>query len=626
MDAKHLLSQNPLRPAYRRRPIEPSPPADGRRLGLGRAPDGGIVEIGHDGRGFAFDNEGPRHEVLLRPFALADRARHLRRVARRSWPTAATSGPELWLSDGWATVQAEGWEAPLYWEPDDDGDGWIGVHPRRAAGRSTRPSRSCTSATTRPTPTPAGPATASRPRQEWEAVAHPLGAEGLRRARSSIHRASLHPRRAGPAPPRRPAPPAVRRGVGVDGERLPALPRLPARRRARSVSTTASSWSNQHVLRGGCCATPRGSRPHDLPQLLPARRRAGPSAACASPPTAGPPMPPRRQPAPTAPVDGRRAPRPGRLVDAPRRGDARAACRTDRRGRRRCGSTTTAARSCSTRSPACPSTTRPGPSGRSSRPAPPRSPTLSGADTLVELGSGTSEKTRLLLDALAGAGTLRRFVPVRRLRGDAARRPPRPSPPSGPGLDVHAVVGDFHRHLGAAAPRRPAAARLPRRHDRQPRSRASAPVPLRRRRHARPRRPLPARHRPRQGPARLVAAYDDAAGVTAAFNRNALVVMNRELGADFDLDAYDHVAHWDEAEQRGSRCASSPGPTRSCGSPASTARGAASPPASGCAPRSAPSSPPTRVRDELWDAGLVVDQQWTDAAGDFLLTLAHPYC
>jgi formylglycine-generating enzyme required for sulfatase activity len=81
---------------------------------------GGIVEIGHDGEDFAFDNEGPRHKVLLAPFAIAARP-----VSNREYRAFIAEGgyrrPEFWLSDGWAKVQAEGRQAPLYWLKDDDG-------------------------------------------------------------------------------------------------------------------------------------------------------------------------------------------------------------------------------------------------------------------------------------------------------------------------------------------------------------------------------------------------------------------------------------------------------------------------------------------------------------------------
>ena len=77
--------------------------------------DGGIRTIGHDGNGFSYDNEGPRHEVLLRPFRLADRC-----VTNGEWLAFMEDGgyrdPLLWLADGWATVKTQGWEAPGYWE------------------------------------------------------------------------------------------------------------------------------------------------------------------------------------------------------------------------------------------------------------------------------------------------------------------------------------------------------------------------------------------------------------------------------------------------------------------------------------------------------------------------------
>ena len=171
---------------------------------------------------------------------------------------------------------------------------------------------------------------------------------------------------------------------------------------------------------------------------------------------------------------------------------------------------------------------------------------LTGARTLVELGAGTSEKTRLLLDALVAAGSLERFVPF-----DVAEPTLRATATAitdeYPELDVVGVVGDFRRHLSA----------IPR--DGGPRLVAFlggtvgnlAPEPR-----AQLFAELAAAMAPGDGlllgtdlvkdPARLVAAYDDAAGVTAEFNRNVLAVLNRELGADFDGDAYDHVARWDE--------------------------------------------------------------------------------
>jgi ergothioneine biosynthesis protein EgtB len=80
--------------------------------------EGGLVEIGHAGEGFAFDNEGPRHRTWLEPFRLANRL-----VTGGEYLEFIEDGgyrrPEFWLSDGWAMIETEGWAAPLYWRQDD---------------------------------------------------------------------------------------------------------------------------------------------------------------------------------------------------------------------------------------------------------------------------------------------------------------------------------------------------------------------------------------------------------------------------------------------------------------------------------------------------------------------------
>ncbi len=122
-DIKHAFFSNPLGPAYAN-----VNPCDGRDLGqsgpcLRRDSGwidhpGGIVEIGHGGNGFAFDNEGPRHRVLLEPFALAGQL-----VTNAEWEEFIADGgyanPALWLSDGWAWVQRECIGGPLYWRDDE---------------------------------------------------------------------------------------------------------------------------------------------------------------------------------------------------------------------------------------------------------------------------------------------------------------------------------------------------------------------------------------------------------------------------------------------------------------------------------------------------------------------------
>ena len=119
MDIKHVLSINPLAPAYQA--AAPAVPHDAVALDWIRF-EGGLRQIGHDGAGFSFDNEGPRHKVWLEPFQLAGRLSTCGEY-RDFIDDGGYARPELWLSDGWAAVQAEGWRAPLYWRQADDG-GW----------------------------------------------------------------------------------------------------------------------------------------------------------------------------------------------------------------------------------------------------------------------------------------------------------------------------------------------------------------------------------------------------------------------------------------------------------------------------------------------------------------------
>jgi ergothioneine biosynthesis protein EgtB len=124
-DILHLFAQNPLEPAFGTVPAAGAPTAvsEANRWIEGVA---GVVEIGHDGDGFAFDCETPRHRALLHPHALADRL-----VTNAEWAAFVDDGgyrrAEFWLSDGWAWVQAEGIEAPLYWR----GDGQFGLEGTR---------------------------------------------------------------------------------------------------------------------------------------------------------------------------------------------------------------------------------------------------------------------------------------------------------------------------------------------------------------------------------------------------------------------------------------------------------------------------------------------------------------
>ncbi|GAA4807841.1 ergothioneine biosynthesis protein EgtB [Nocardioides caeni] len=114
MDIKHVLSRNPLQPVYGGRPAASTAPGAIGWVDV----EGGLVEIGHDGAGFAFDNELPRHRAFLEPYRLADRL-----VTNGEWLEFMADGGyerhDLWLSDGWARVQSEGWRAPFYWTEVD---------------------------------------------------------------------------------------------------------------------------------------------------------------------------------------------------------------------------------------------------------------------------------------------------------------------------------------------------------------------------------------------------------------------------------------------------------------------------------------------------------------------------
>ena len=242
------------------------------------------------------------------------------------------------------------------------------------------------------------------------------------------------------------------------------------------------------------------------------------------------------------------------------------------------------------------------------------------ADTLVELGSGTSEKTRLLLTALTDAGTLRRFLPFdvdEWILGVAAEQVAQEYP----GVDVDAVVGDFERHLPL----------LPRGGRRLvaflggtignllPDARADFLAQL------------AAGLEPGDGlllgtdlvkpAARLVPAYDDAAGVTAQFDLNVLRVVNHALDADFDLSAFAHRAVWvPEHEWIEMRLESLREQAVRLERLDLTVQFAA-----GEQLRTEVSAKFTepRVREELAAAGLEVLRWWTDPAGDFGVSLSR---
>ncbi|MGV0624942.1 L-histidine N(alpha)-methyltransferase [Mycolicibacter minnesotensis] len=244
---------------------------------------------------------------------------------------------------------------------------------------------------------------------------------------------------------------------------------------------------------------------------------------------------------------------------------------------------------------------------------------VSAADTLVELGSGTSEKTRMLLDALRDCGSLRRFVPfdvdagVLQTAGEAIAR-------DYPGIAVQGVCGDFEHHLAQipAGGRRLFVFLGSTIGNLTSAPRAAFLAGLAAVMHAGD--GLLLGTDLVKDTARLVRAYDDAAGATAAFNRNVLAVVNRELDADFELDAFDHVARWNSAEQRMEMWLRSRRAQRvvigALDLAVDFAAGEEMLTEVSCKFRR------EQVAGELAAAGLRPRHWWTDTAGDFGLSLA----
>ena len=352
---------------------------------------------------------------------------------------------------------------------------------------------------------------------EWE---HAVGRTALDRSAS---------RRRTARRPLHPAPAAADRDAQAFGDvwQWTASAYLPYPRFAPAAGAVGEYngkfMSGQMVLRGGACITPAGHTRVDLPQLLPARqpldvRRRPPRGRRVTRPTSA------RTPMTTTDVDAaRRRPSHGDDLRAALRSDADRGLRSTPRTSRRSGSTTTAARSSSTTSRACPSTTPPGASGRSSTSARAEIAAVTQRRHARRARLGHVREDAHPARRAARRGHAHALRAVRRERADAARRGRRDRTASTRASHVHAVVGDFEHSSRHDSRRRPPARRVPRRHDRQPRCRDARVEFL-------------ARSRTGSAPTttccsaldlvkdvdRLEAAYDDAQGVTAEFNKNVL--------------------------------------------------------------------------------------------------------
>ncbi|MDO1560324.1 ergothioneine biosynthesis protein EgtB [Brevundimonas sp. 2R-24] len=481
-DVLHLFSCSPLEPAYGPAPRLQAATGEGRFLAI----EGGVYPVGADHVGFAYDNEQPRHDALVRDFEISDRL-----VTNGEWLAFMEDGgyrrPELWLSDGWAAVQSENWRAPGYWRRDDGDWSQFTLQGRAPID----PSLPVSHISFYEADAFARWAGKRLPTEfEWEVAASKAGLcqvyDGVWQWTASAYT---------PYPGFQPEP-------GVVAE------------------YNGKFMCNQMVARGGSFATSPGHTratyrtffyPHQRWQFLGLRLAAD-----------------RQRPA--------RRPQPDDFTAALIEGLS-ASPKTlspkwlyDARGSELFEQITDLAEYYPTRTE----------TALLRRIAPEIAARLGSGATLIELGSGASEKTRLLLDA---APQVSRYIPIDispsalEAAAEALRR-------DYPDLEVAPVEADFTRDV----PRVNAAS------DRlvffpgstignfQPDEAAA----------------LLTRARKAAGEGAwmvlgvdlvkdvsvLEAAYDDARGVTAAFNMNLLERANRETGADFDLARFKHRAVW----------------------------------------------------------------------------------
>ncbi|MDD3837419.1 MAG: ergothioneine biosynthesis protein EgtB [Phenylobacterium sp.] len=516
MDVLHLFAQSPLSPAYLEAPA-PAPSEPAGEAGWVEF-EGGLVEIGHDGRGFAFDNEGPRHKAWLEPFRLADRL-----VTNGEWLAFMADGgyrrAEFWLSEGWARVQAEGWAAPLYWREGDDGWLEMTLHGLR----------------------PVDPARPVHHVSYYEAEA--FAAWAGRRLPTEAeweHAAQAAPLAGRFLDPKDLAPAAATRGERglrqMYGElwqwTRSAYAAYPGFRPAAGAvgEYNGKFMVGQMVLRGGACITPAGHVRASYRNFFYPHQRwmfAGLRLADDAPPQRV-----RTQPASSDfardVLEGLSRPAksipPKHFYDAEGSALFEAICEL----------------------PAYyPTRTEAALLQRHATDVAAEAPDGS---VLVEFGSGASVKTRILLEA---APQMAAYVPIdisREALEAAAARVRRDYPR----LIVEPLLEDFTRalELPAAVAGRP-------RFGFFPGSTIGNFAPAEAVRFlANARRLLGEGSRLLVGidlvkdEATLVAAYDDPQGVTAAFNKNLLERINRELGGNFDLSAFDHRAVWNTAESR----------------------------------------------------------------------------
>jgi dimethylhistidine N-methyltransferase len=496
MDILHLFAQSPLSPAYQAGAATPRPDPGPQRF---QRFAGGLVEIGADDEGeFAFDNERPRHKTYVAPFRLSDRL-----VTNGEWlafiEACGYAKPDLWLSEGWAKVQAEGWEAPGYWRRGEDG-GWTtitlrGRHPVDANAPVVHVSYYEAAAYAawcgRRLPTEA----------EWEAAAT---ATGVSTALRQLYGSAWQWTASAYSPY-----PGFKPGPGALGE------------------YNGKFMVSQMTLRGGCEATPPGHTRATYRNFFPPGSRWM---------FGGLRLADDDRLSTVTPGNGFLNEVVAGLSATPKTLSAKYFY--DAEGSRLFEAICDLPEYYLTRTE----------TALLRKIAPEIAARIPDGAALVEFGSGASTKTRIILEAAPqiavyapidispsaldeAAASLRAAYPnltVAPLVEDFTKAIDLPK-----GAKGHTPVGFFPGStIGNFAP-------------------AEAEALLRQ-----------ARELLGEGslfivgadvakdPAVLIPAYDDAQGVTAAFNRNVLVHINRELGGTFDPEAFAHKAVWNAEESR----------------------------------------------------------------------------
>ena len=507
MDILHLFSKSPLKPAFDAKwPVD-----DGGRVGKFVPQHGGLVETGAPGGAFAFDNEKPSHRSWLKPYEIADRL-----VTNGEWLAFMADGgyrrAELWLSDGWDVVRSEGWEAPQYWEKT--AQGWQrmslrGVEEIPADAPVTHISYYEAAAY-------ANWAGARLPSEgEWEVAATNCVLEQVDDVAWQWTQSAYT-----------------------------AYPGFTATRDAVG-EYNGKFMIGQMVLRGGSGFTPHGHSRLTYRNFFRPEQRWMLSGL--------------RLARDVAPIETTRSndhtefhviPRePESQVNQEFKQDVIVGLSQDNKtlmpkyfyddiGSELFEAICLVEEYYPTRTE----------TALLKRVAAEIALGLPGNVVLVEFGSGASDKTRLLLDA---APQINAYVPID-ISGDAIERAVLRLRQHYPWLRIAPLVDDFMRPL-----------KLPSQLDAQPMlgffpgSTIGNFTPpqaieflLSARRLLGKNGTLVIGADMVKDEKTLVAAYDDAAGVTARFNKNILARINRELGGNFDLDAFDHLARWNQKDQR----------------------------------------------------------------------------